>query len=201
MKKPHRKTYFYLIIIAIVLFGGLLMASFAYFTATVGNIDSSNMGVQTTTLDSLVYYSEGSIDLIPTQDNFAIGQPNLTRNSTSTVTLYVNNTVASSYCYTIDLVVNSNSFERTISPSTEELVAVVAGEGISERIDITTFTGTYHIPKTTNNYKFTISGAPSAEVTHTYTLTITMINYNDHNQSDNAGKLLEGELVFTTVDC
>jgi hypothetical protein len=206
--KENKNLLLSIIAIATLLVS-IVGVTFAYFAASVGNTAETNVKVTTSTVDSLVYTTGDPISFSASQQNFYQGAPNLTGSTTSSVTLNANNTEPATYCYTLDLVINTNTFVYTVNNTTPELKVNItktkAGgnkETILSDYDITTKTGTINIPTTLNGsvYKNNITAAKSETTTDTFNAEVTLINLGTQ-QTENEGKNFSGELKFTTVNC
>ena len=207
--KKNRRIKFLIIMVIAVAFVSFMGLSFAYFISSINYSSESTAEVNTATLDSLIYNEGSPIEIIANQDNFAEGRGNRTGTTESSVVLTVNNMEAATYCYNANLIIRSNDYIYSVSPSTPELIVSVSKRSnggaystIVNNLDITEATGTIRIPISTgsSNYKHSITGPANAVVEDKFKVNLTLINL-DANQNGNVGHVFDGGLELVTVDC
>lgn len=205
----NRNTLLYTVIAVGTLLVAIIGVTFAYFQAQAENNGTSKVEVQTSSTDTLIYTAGQKINIIATQQNFYNNGPDLVGTTNGTVQLTANNMEPTSYCYTVDLIINSNEFVYTVNSSTPELLLTISKSkagGVAQNLylnyDMTTATGTIHIPNIQNGGILThmISANPSQVTTDAFTASITFKNLAS-DQQQNTNKNLDAELVFTTISC
>ena len=230
----NRKNTILLTVIAVAtLLVAVVGATFAYFTAQGTGSKQRDIKVTSETIDSMAFYIDKEIILEATTANFTnnpSGQnTNVTDTITATATFNANNQDAATFCYTVDLIVSSNTFEYT-AENTEELpeltLHVTKDAGTtSSPVDIiaepTTksdpgdLTGdspsTINIPTTAggSEFKHKISAAAGQRVIDTWKVTVTFVNHKFDQSSPgeqgtgevNTGKEFKATLKFSSTAC
>ena len=236
----NRKNTILLTVIAVAtLLVAVVGATFAYFTAQGTGSQQKEIEVTSETINSMAFYIDTintmatyidkNIDIDATTAKFTQGGSDVTDTITATATFNANNQAAATFCYTVDLIVNSNTFEYT-AENTEQLpeltLHVTKDAGTtSAPVDIiaepTTksdpgdLTGdspsTINIPTTAggSNFKHQISAAAGQRVVDTWKVTVTFVNH-DFDQSSlgeqgtgevNTGKEFRASLKFSSTAC
>ena len=118
-----------LMIISITtLFIAVVAISFAYFTAANGGTSTTELLVQTATMDSLVFSSDEQITFDVYQNDFEYGDADVVGVAYSNVELTASNSNDSKdYCYSINLDILQNNFEYTTEEFIPELVVSLYG--------------------------------------------------------------------------
>ena len=226
----NRKNTILLTVIAVAtLLVAVVGATFAYFTAQGTGSQQKNIEVTSETINSMAFYIDQDIDIEATTANFTQDGSDVTDTITATATFNANNQDAATFCYTVDLIVNSNTFEYT-AENTEQLpeltLHVTKDAGTtSSPVDIIAepvskgdpgdLTGgspsTINIPTTAggNDFKHQISAAAGQRVVDTWKVTVTFVNH-DFDQSSlgeqgtgavNTGKEFTATLKFSSATC
>lgn len=198
-----------MIISVATLFVAVVAISFAYFTAVNGGTVSTEMLVQTATMDSLVFSSDEQVILDVTQDNFGYGDGDVVGIAYSSVELTAGNSNSTSnYCYSMDLNILENNFEYTTSDNTPELVLSLYGSDepfqdddlsnatlIVDERDLTTKTTVQTLISSRD------ISAESGQTEHKYYKTIIKMKNLDSVQDANAGKQFIGSIVLNKIAC
>lgn len=226
----NRKNTILLTVIAVAtLLVAVVGATFAYFTAQGTGSQQKEIEVTSETINSMAFYIDKNIDIEATTANFTQGGSDVTDTITATATFNANNQDAATFCYTVDLIVNSNTFEYT-AENTEQLpeltLHVTKDAGTtSSPVDIIAepatksdpgdLTGdspsTINIPTTAggSDFKHQISAAAGQRVVDTWKVTVTFVNH-DFDQSSlgeqgtgevNTGKEFRASLKFSSTAC
>ena len=226
----NRKNTILLTVIAVAtLLVAVVGATFAYFTAQGTGSQQKNIEVTSETINSMAFYIDKDIDIEATTANFKQGGSDVTDTITATATFNANNQDAATFCYTVDLIVKSNTFEYT-AENTEQLPeltlhvtkdAGTTGSPVDIIAEPTTkndagdLTGdspsTIKIPTTAggNETKHQISAAAGQRVVDTWKVTVTFVNH-DFDQSSlgeqgtgavNTGKEFTATLKFSSTTC
>ena len=226
----NRKNTILLTVIAVAtLLVAVVGATFAYFTAQGTGSQQKNIEVTSETINSMAFYIDQDIDIEATTANFTQDGSDVTDTITATATFNANNQDAATFCYTVDLIVKSNTFEYT-AENTEQLpeltLHVTKDAGTtSSPVDIIAepvskgdpgdLTGgspsTINIPTTAggNDFKHQISAAAGQRVVDTWKVTVTFVNH-DFDQSSlgeqgtgavNTGKEFTATLKFSSTTC
>ena len=226
----NRKNTILLTVIAVAtLLVAVVGATFAYFTAQGTGSQQKNIEVTSETINSMAFYIDKDIDIEATTANFKQDGSDVTDTITATATFNANNQDAATFCYTVDLIVKSNTFEYT-AENTEQLpeltLHVTKDAGTtSSPVDIIAepvskgdpgdLTGgspsTINIPTTAggNDFKHQISAAAGQRVVDTWKVTVTFVNH-DFDQSSlgeqgtgavNTGKEFTATLKFSSTSC
>ena len=226
----NRKNTILLTVIAVAtLLVAVVGATFAYFTAQGTGSKQKNIEVTSETINSMAFYIDKDIDIEATTANFTDGGSDVTDTITATATFNANNSQAAEFCYTVDLIVSSNTFDYTVL-NTERLPeltlhvtkdAETAGTPTdiiavpTTEADAGDLTGdspsTINIPTTAggNDYKHRISADAGERVVDTWKVTVTFVNH-DFDQSSpgeqgtgevNTGKEFRATLKFSSTAC
>lgn len=205
-----RNNKIVLMIISIAtLFVAVVAISFAYFTTTNGGTSTTELLIQTSPMDSLVFSSDEQITLDVYENNFGYGDGDIVGIAYSNVELTGNNANTSNlYCYSVKLNILENDFEYTTMEHTPELVLSLYGSDVPfdddddsnsvllvDEMDITTET-----TEKIELYKAGIS-APKGETAHKYFKTLIKLNNLDTVQDENAGKEFVGSIVIDKTVC
>ena len=226
----NRKNTILLTVIAVAtLLVAVVGATFAYFTAQGTGSKQKNIEVTSETINSMAFYIDKDIDIEATTANFTDGGSDVTDTITATATFNANNSQAAEFCYTVDLIVSSNTFDYTVL-NTERLPeltlhvtkdAETAGTPTdiiavpTTEADAGDLTGdspsTINIPTTAggNDYKHRISADAGERIVDTWKVTVTFVNH-DFDQSSpgeqgtgevNTGKEFKATLKFSSTAC
>ncbi len=116
-----KKNTLLLTVIAVAtLLVAIVGATFAYFTAQVGNGAQAEIKVETKTVDIATIFQElDDIKIIATQENFAKGKGSLRGETTGYVSFVPTNDAGvqektRNYCYNVDIEISSNDFEYSL---------------------------------------------------------------------------------------
>ena len=182
-----RNNKIVLMIISIAtLFVAVVAISFAYFTTTNGGTSTTELLIQTSPMDSLIFSSDEQITLDVYENNFGYGDGDMIGIAYSNVELTASNSNKANtsipYCYSVKLNILENNFEYTTMDHTPELVLSLYGSDVPfdddddsnsvlliDEMDITT--------ETTDKielFKAAIS-APSGETAHKYFKTLNLL--------------------------
>ena len=209
MERVRNNKLVLMIISVVTLFVAVVAISFAYFSAVNGGAASTELLVQTATMDSLVFSSDEQITLDIDQDNFGYGDGDIVGVAYSNVELTASSSGPSNtYCYSIKLDILENDFEYTTMEQTPELVLslyrsdepfqdddVSNADLLIDELDITTAT-TEQILVTNAS----ISALPNTPA-HKYYKTIIKMKNLDTVQDDNAGKEFTGSIIIDKMAC
>lgn len=226
----NRKNTILLTVIAVAtLLVAVVGATFAYFTAQGTGSKQKEIEVTSETINSMAFYIDKDIDIEATTANFKQGGSDVTDTITATATFNANNSQKAEFCYTVDLIVSSNTFDYTVlnterlpeltlhvtkdagtAGSPKDIIAVPTTEA-----DAGDLTGdspsTINIPTTAggSDYKHKISAAAGQRVVDTWNVTVTFVNH-DFDQSSpgeqgtgevNTGKEFRATLKFSSTAC
>ena len=215
----NKKNTILLTVIAVAtLLVAVVGATFAYFTAQGGTGTSANVTVTTGTAASSEFGTFGAINIYADATTFAKGKPDATGTTTVSWTApgATTNTTPSeadrSFCYTADLIINTNTFTKSAANTTnaKELyfTAVKGSDTLVEEQSLVTLpagtavTGTINIPTTKDGsvLKHKLIADAGKTVSDSWTITVTLKNL-DIDQNENTGKQLSGTIKFTKVAC
>ena len=188
----------------------LVTATFAYFMAQTGEGKSTDIKINTSTVDTLTFEAGSAISLNLNQDNFASGKGNQTCTTFAKAMLTANNkTNTATEHYYMYLNISENTFTYTQDANTPEILLTIKDSSGNE---ITSITGLTH--KTVTDGKGTsISGfdittksevitlfdnreiTTTSSKTEQWNITVTFVNY-DADQSKNAGKTFVAKLMI-----
>ncbi len=116
----------------------MVASSYAYFAARIASSSQTGTSVTAKTLDSVSFNVGPDISFVANQDNFAKGKGDLRGSTTASVTFTARSDEASSYMYSIEFVIHSNSFYYTSNHVPElELTIKKNGKTWIESLDIT----------------------------------------------------------------
>ena len=188
----------------------LVTATFAYFMAQTGEGKSTDIKINTSTVDTLTFEAGSAISLNLNQDNFASGKGNQTCTTFAKAMLTANNkTNTATEHYYMYLNISENTFTYTQDANTPEILlsikdgsnneitsvsgltykTVTDGKGASIKgFDITKKSGLITI---LNNREITTTSSKTEE----WNVTVTFVNYNS-NQAGNAGKNFSAKLMI-----
>ena len=188
----------------------LVTATFAYFMAQTGEGKSTDIKINTSTVDTLTFEAGSAISLNLNQDNFASGKGNQTGTTFAKAMLTANNkTNTATEHYYMYLNISNNTFTYSIDNNTPEILlsikdgsnneitaltgltykTVTDGKGASIKgFDITTKSGLITI---LNNREITTTSTKTEQ----WNVTVTFVNYNS-NQAGNAGKNFSAKLMI-----
>ena len=188
----------------------LVTATFAYFMAQTGEGKSTDIKINTSTVDTLTFEAGSAISLNLNQDNFASGKGNQTCTTFAKAMLTANNkTNTATEHYYMYLNISENTFTYTQDANTPEILltikdasgneiksitglthkTVTDGKGASiSGFDITTKSGVITL---FDNREITTTSSKTEE----WNITVTFVNY-DADQSKNAGKSFDAKLMI-----
>ena len=188
----------------------LVTATFAYFMAQTGEGKSTDIKINTSTVDTLTFEAGSAISLNLNQDNFASGKGNQTGTTFAKAMLTANNkTNTATEHYYMYLNISENTFTYTQDANTPEILLTIKDASGNE---IKSITGLTH--KTVTDGKgASISGfdittkseiitlfdnreiTTTSSKTEEWNITVTFVNY-DADQSKNAGKSFDAKLMI-----
>ena len=124
---PNKKKNIVLSIVGVALILVMLLgATYAYFQAQINNGASSNVAIDTDTVDVLTFNADKDISLEVTQENFKEGAGNISGTTTLNAHLIANNTnQTASYKYNVYLDITRNNFVYSKDTKTPEIVLVI----------------------------------------------------------------------------
>lgn len=230
----NRKNTILLTVIAVAtLLVAVVGATFAYFTAQGTGSKQKQIEVTSETIDSMAFYIDKDIDIEATTANFTNNESGPNSNVTDTITakatFNANNSQAAEFCYTVDLIVSSNTFDYTVlnterlpeltlhvtkdaetAGTPKDIIAVPTTEA-----DAGDLTGdspsTINIPTTAggSDYKHKISADAGERITDTWKVTVTFVNHKFDQSSPgeegtgevNTGKEFRATLKFSSTPC
>lgn len=225
----NKKNTILLTVIAVAtLLVAVVGATFAYFTAQGGAAADANINVATGTSASADFGTVNNMTIYADASTFASGKGNATGTSTGTVSWtapgatqgHTPDEAERSFCYTVTIKVNSNTFEYSQADSTAELLLNVTkgGTEITEGItgltyktvtdgtsatvkgwDITTGTPTINIPGDSGNIHKIVAAAGATE-TNAWSTKVTLVNL-DADQNKNTNKNFAATLRFEKATC
>lgn len=217
----NKKNTILLTVIAVAtLLVAVVGATFAYFTAKGAQGTTATVTVSTGTAASSEFGTFGAINIYADATTFAKGKPDATGTTTGTVswtapgatTTTTPSDADRSFCYTADLIINTNTFTKSAANTTnaKELyfTAVKGSTTLIEEQSLVTLpagtavTGTINIPTTKGGkiLKHELITEAGKTVSDSWTITVTLKNL-DIDQNENAGKQLAGTIQFTKVAC
>ncbi len=127
-----KKNTLLLTVIAIAtLLVAVVGATFAYFSAQTGNNATADVNVTTSTVDSTTITKFPELTLQATQQNFGQGMGSLYAESEGSITFTANSDKDSEYCYKVDLTIESNNFEYSLSADKPELIFTISKQSAS----------------------------------------------------------------------
>ena len=188
----------------------LVTATFAYFMAQTGEGKSTDIKINTSTVDTLTFEAGSAISLNLNQDNFASGKGNQTGTTFAKAMLTANNkTNTATEHYYMYLNISENTFTYTQDANTPEILLSIKDGSNNE---ITTLTGLTYKTVTDGkgasikgfditNKKGLVTILNNREITTTsskteqWNVTVTFVNYNS-NQAGNAGKSFSAKLMI-----
>ena len=224
-----KKNTILLTVIAIAtLLVAVVGATFAYFTAQGGAAVDANINVATGSQASADFGTINDMMIYADATTFAKGAGNREGTSTGTVKWTAPGATADhtpdqlerTFCYTVTIKVNTNTFEYTTEDNKAELLlnitkdakeittgitgltytSVVDGKGVTlNGWDITTGTPTIEIPGDSGNVHKIIADA-GAEKTNSWQTKVTLVNL-DADQNGNTDKNFAAVLSFSKVKC
>ena len=195
-----KKQYHILIIFFLVMGIG---TTFAYFTNLNIATESGKSQVSSVRMEILTFQAGNPLSFNATEENFGENMEDLMSTTISTANLQAasDNRLAT-YYYNVDLVIDKNDFDYTISDSNAELLLVVKdpnGDDVEhidnlkyvevngkKGFDITKAQGTYKIA---TKYKI----ETTTEVSQNWTASIIFVNYKE-SQDANKNKTLNGRI-------
>ena len=226
----NKKNTILLTVIAVAtLLVAVVGATFAYFTAQGGAAVDANINVATGTSASADFGTVNNMTIYADATTFASGKGNATGTSTGTVSWTAPGQVTGqaapseaerSFCYTVTITVNSNTFEYSQADSTAELLlnvtkggteitkgltgltyaTVTDGSGATLKgWDITTGTPTINIPGDSGNIHKIVAAAGATE-TNAWSTKVTLVNL-DADQNKNTNKNFAATLRFEKATC
>ncbi len=205
----QRRNLAYVAIMGFAIIITAIGITFAYFFANLQGKGASKVKVSTSTLDSLIYNPGPALSLVATQQNFYENAGNLSTSSKGEINLKVNSNENATYCYSIELLINTNSFVYTTSDEKKEIIinvlkSVQGNEAyyILKDYDITDYLGKIMLPTQIDgsDFKHVISGSPEENIKNEIEATITFINL-ETNQEENTGKTLNANIIYSTITC
>lgn len=220
MQKVNLRSITLLILtIFIITIIALLISSITYsYLTPVIDADETNDGEVNVgpSDDTLIFYKGDDLTLSATSSNFTTGGGNLTASSNPKVRLIPTiNTTVTSATYNLGISISANSYQYT-NDSNAEIILTILDENADEvtecsslnytsvtdgqgntitGFDITGLTGTYTILE-----NHSISTTTSSGTTHTFTVTLTFVNYGSEtgpvDQSANENATLTMEIIL-----
>jgi len=189
----------------------IIGASFAFFSAQVGDGSSSKVQVLTRTNDSLMFESGKDIFLDVNTETLGLSNGNLADSTFARATLKSGNSSSVNYTYYVYLQIDSNSLKYTTRDEKAELilsvtdpngnelgsdsipnlkyVTVGSGDNRVSGFDITTVSGLVKIAELYN------ISANNTTTMHEWNITITFVNL-DSDQFDNTGKAFDARVII-----
>lgn len=236
----NKKNTILLTVIAVAtLLVAVVGATFAYFTAQGGDAAGTNVVVKTGTAASAAFSVDSSIDIYADATTFASGKVSPTGEATGKVNWKAPGAVTGaeppseadrSFCYTVEVTINSNNFVYSQEDNKAELLlnvtkndteiksgitgltyATVNGRATSgdtpalvdlKGWDITTVAKETKItiPDTTTGAKHKLVADAGAEVSDSWKTTVTLVNL-DADQNTNTNKTFNATMSFTKTAC
>lgn len=229
-----KKNTILLTVIAVAtLLVALVGATFAYFTAQGGAAVDANINVATGSAASADFGTINDMMIYADATTFAKGAGNREGTSTGTVKWTAPGKITDSegnetipeehertFCYTVTIKVNTNTFAYTTEDNKAELLlnitkdaneittgisgltytSVVDGKGVTlNGWDITTGNPTIEIPGDSGNIHKIVADA-GAEKTNSWQTKVTLVNL-DADQNGNTNKNFAAVLSFNKVNC
>ena len=206
----NKKTKIVGIVAIIALALTVISATYAYFTAQVGDPAAADIKINANTVDTFTFATGSQISFSINQDNFASGAGNQTGSTYASAKLTANNkTNTATEHYYLYLNIENNTFTYSIDENTPEIIMTVKDSSGTEVTDISTLN---HVIVTGANntqvsgYDITnksglITLFNNREITTTsskeekWNITITFVNY-DENQNANAGKSMSANVMI-----
>ena len=189
----------------------LVTATFAYFMAQTGEGKSTDIKINTSTVDTLTFEAGSAISLNLNQDNFASGKGNQTCTTFAKAMLTANNkTNTATEHYYMYLNISENTFTYTQDANTPEILLTIKDANGNA---ITSITGLTYKTNVTDGKGASISGfdittksglitlfdnreiTANPTKTEQWNITVTFVNYNA-NQTGNAGKSFNAKLII-----
>ena len=181
-------------------------ATYAYFTAQMGEGVGTDINANTGTTDSLKFTAGKAINIIANQENFGKDKGNLSDATTGQVELIANNTTNdATYNYQVYLEIAKNELTYTTENNTAELLLKVTAPDGTE---LTNISGLNYVTVgdvsgfdiTTAKELITIAKdkeihATTSKVTEEWNVSIILVNL-ETNQSDNMGKSFNAKLLM-----
>ena len=219
----NRKNTILLTVIAVAtLLVAVVGATFAYFSAQGGGNTSNDIQVKTESTSISSFKIDKNIAILANMDNFAQGRGETqadTMTGTVEFTAGTGTGAQTDFCYTAELswagmakdFVDTGSAEADLTLTVTKKTGWKGGSygtttTIWDNVDITTsdlranFT---NIPIATGSAEYTHKLSTTAgQVTREQILVTVSFNYDPNNdQTENAGKTLNGTLTFTEAVC
>ena len=189
----------------------LVTATFAYFMAQTGEGKSTDIKINSSTVDTLTFEAGSAISLNLNQDNFASGKGNQTGTTFAKAMLTANNkTNTATEHYYMYLNISENTFTYTQDANTPEILLTIKDANGNA---ITSITGLTYKTNVTDGKGASISGfdittksgvitlfdnreiTTTSSKTEQWNITVTFVNYNS-NQAGNAGKSFSAKLMI-----
>lgn len=217
----NKKNTILLTVIAVAtLLVAVIGATFAFFTAQGSQASSGSITVSTGTAASSEFGTVSAINLYADATNFAQGKPDITGDSTGTVSWtapgatdgHTPDEAERSFCYTATVSITSNTFTvsaaNTENLNELEYTVVKGADTIIDKKSLVDFdtknglTGDLRIPTTSDGSEYThkLIADAGATVSDSWKVTVTLKNLN-FNQNENTGKQLAGSIKFEKTDC
>ncbi len=188
----------------------VIVATYAFFAANVGDPAAVDITVNAHTVDTFTFSVGDPISITLDRDNFARGKGNQTANTTATATLTANNkTNSATEHYYVYLSISKNSYGYSINESSPEIIMTLtnsSGEEITDISGLTHVTAKGADGNEVSGYDLTgVSGlislvknkeiSTTSSIEETWNITITLMNY-DADQTANAGGKLEAQVLI-----
>ena len=207
----NKKKPMILSVVAIVTFAILIVgATYAYFTAQIGDGKRTEINVTTYTTDVLTFATGDAVSLEADQTTFGKDRGSVSGVTYASALLTANNkTNKAVEHYYLYLNIESNTFTYSINESTPEIIMTVTDSSGNEVTDISTLNhvivtganGTQVSGYDITNKNGLITLFNNREITTTsskeekWNITITFVNY-DASQNANAGKSMSAKVMI-----
>ena len=204
--KKETKTLIITWVAVLTLIACVIGATYAYFTAQMGEGVGTDINAATGTTDSLKFTAGKAINIVANQENFGKDKGNLSDATTGQVELMANNTTNdATYNYQVYLEIAKNEFTYTTENNTAELLLKVTSPDGTELTSISglnyvTIGNVSGFDITTAQDLITITKdkeihATTEKVTEEWNVSIILVNL-ETNQSDNMGKAFNAKLLI-----
>lgn len=203
----NNKKVIFIGVIGLCLF--VIGITFAYFS--IGNVEPLNVSadVKTYTTDNLLYRVGDNLVIHATQENFGVGQGNITCESSAEITLKANNKDNNAkYTYNLILNIFENEFVHSQNENVPELLLNIKKPdgGILETLDglvYTTYDGISGFDITTKNGIINIASdfeiSTTSETVQKWEFTLIFLNL-DADQAVNTNKRFNANIIVRSDD-
>ena len=207
----NRKRNIWLVVVIIILIISLFLSTYAYFSAKEMYEGTFDVDVTTKGVDTFTFTSSKDVKFSATSYNFSINNgSDVFGDAIIDVSLTTTKKEAK-YCYEVNFKLPDEEVFTYSEPGRPELVLDIYKktgttgryEKIIDRMDITTATGSIKIPitKDGNDYKHEIYTIKNTENKESIKATLTIVYFEDVDQSINDGKIYQSSLMVNVVDC